>query len=364
MGSERKRTESNMQPPESSTVNHGIGSLFHSQADWFESVAKEMLPRVSIIITHYNYSNYLKRAISSAIAQIYPNVSVVVVDDASKLEERQKAETICEEMNSRVKFVGHSRNQGQVAAFYTGVDQGVAEFCCLLDPDDCYEPGYVSRLVQCHLRSEIYVAMVCSDQMYAIDGKIVTGGILPHDRLASSGRLHMDEARPSLLRFFGTFDKRWPWSSTSSMMFRRDALELMRPFRQFKTRIDADAYLATGARWMGGTLVLNESLVRREIHSENNFHTDVVISFRQNHEKATVRTSFPNAAREVFASILKNGGVQRLGAKHLRRVAMREFSARQMSEYRAEWPEVRHLLRWSDVMKARLRVRGRRNVII
>ena len=38
-------------------------------------------PRVSIVITNYNYAAYLPQAIESALAQTYAPVKVIVVDD-------------------------------------------------------------------------------------------------------------------------------------------------------------------------------------------------------------------------------------------------------------------------------------------
>ena len=40
-------------------------------------------PLVSIVIPVYNGNNYLKQAIDSALAQIYPRVEVLVINDGS-----------------------------------------------------------------------------------------------------------------------------------------------------------------------------------------------------------------------------------------------------------------------------------------
>jgi glycosyltransferase involved in cell wall biosynthesis len=38
---------------------------------------------VSIVVNNYNYGRFLETAIDSALAQIYPYVQVIVVDDGS-----------------------------------------------------------------------------------------------------------------------------------------------------------------------------------------------------------------------------------------------------------------------------------------
>ena len=45
-------------------------------------------PLVSIVITNYNYGRYLRAAIDSALAQTYPHVEVIVVDDGSTDDSR------------------------------------------------------------------------------------------------------------------------------------------------------------------------------------------------------------------------------------------------------------------------------------
>ena len=40
-------------------------------------------PLVSIIINNYNYANFIRDAIDSALAQTYLNTEIIVVDDGS-----------------------------------------------------------------------------------------------------------------------------------------------------------------------------------------------------------------------------------------------------------------------------------------
>ena len=50
-----------------------------------------MEPRVTVIIPNYNYNDYIKRAIQSAIDQTYQNISICVIDDGSDDFEKLKS---------------------------------------------------------------------------------------------------------------------------------------------------------------------------------------------------------------------------------------------------------------------------------
>jgi glycosyltransferase involved in cell wall biosynthesis len=43
----------------------------------------QQAPLVSIVVNNYNYAQFLRRAIESALDQTYTNIEVIVVDDGS-----------------------------------------------------------------------------------------------------------------------------------------------------------------------------------------------------------------------------------------------------------------------------------------
>ena len=61
-----------------------------------------MRPRVSIVIPAYNGSDYMKEAIDSALAQTYPDVEVLVVNDGS--DDDGRTEAIALSYGDRIRY--------------------------------------------------------------------------------------------------------------------------------------------------------------------------------------------------------------------------------------------------------------------
>ncbi len=99
-------------------------------------------PKVSIIIPNYNHGDYLPQAIESALAQTYPHVEVIVVDDGSTDHSAQ----VLARYADRVRCI-HQENAGLSAARNTGLGMARGDYIALLDADDMLEPDYLQTLV-------------------------------------------------------------------------------------------------------------------------------------------------------------------------------------------------------------------------
>jgi glycosyltransferase involved in cell wall biosynthesis len=92
-------------------------------------------PLVSVVIPTYNYGRYVAQAVDSALTQTYPAVEVIVVDDGSTDDTRQRLAGY----EGRIRYI-HQQNQGLSAARNTGIRAATGEFVAFLDSDDAFHP--------------------------------------------------------------------------------------------------------------------------------------------------------------------------------------------------------------------------------
>ena len=126
-----------------------------------------MNPNVAIIISNYNYGEYVLEAIDSALNQTYPNIRVYVLDDGSSDDSWDKISSItdeisAEEMNTPYYTGPIERRQRDNLYAYKTNNSGAstarnvamweawewAEIFGILDADDMYKPQKVEVLIQ------------------------------------------------------------------------------------------------------------------------------------------------------------------------------------------------------------------------
>jgi len=108
-----------------------------------------MKPLVSIIITYYNYEKYIKDCLLSCIAQTYPNIEIIVVNDASPDEGYKIINlTSWQHQDANIKLITHVENKGYAAAKNTGIRAAKGEFIVFIDADDCLTPDSVEVRVK------------------------------------------------------------------------------------------------------------------------------------------------------------------------------------------------------------------------
>ena len=98
----------------------------------------------SVVVTSYNYRDYVEKAIDTALAQTRAPIQVIVVDDGStdgspELLRKRYGD------DARVTLL-LGENGGQLAAFHRGLEACTGDVVCFLDADDYWGPEYLARI--------------------------------------------------------------------------------------------------------------------------------------------------------------------------------------------------------------------------
>lgn len=103
------------------------------------------MPKISVVVPIYNVETYLDQCVHSLLAQTYPDIEVILVDDGSP----DRCPTMCDmyaDHDKRVRVV-HQLNRGVSVARNVGMDMATGEWLMFCDPDDWYELSAVEIMV-------------------------------------------------------------------------------------------------------------------------------------------------------------------------------------------------------------------------
>ncbi len=286
----------------SAAVGGGQGG---NKADSQEAKASQLKPPlVSVVITNFNYGRFLGAAIASVRAQTYPDIECIVVDDHSTDE----SAVVLEQAKRAWPSLDVHRlpvNSGQSAAILKGLALANGNYVLLLDADDILFPECVATHLSAHMSSRRAVGFSCCDAVQIVGERMViarNGNIsnsfmrLPFDPslvsstallpLANCG-LQLPEIAAETVRHVPVTEAGWPWSTTSSMFFRKEALDLVIGAASLKNlRIATDNYLAHSINQLTGSLLLDAQLVGYRLHGSNGFNKRPALDNFLCHDKA------------------------------------------------------------------------------
>jgi glycosyltransferase involved in cell wall biosynthesis len=124
------------------------------------------MPKVSVIIPTYNQSHCIERSLNSAQEQTFKDIEILVCDDASTDDTKDKIRAFQKE-DTRVKLLCLNKNQGAGAARNIGLEAATGKYIAFLDSDDEWLPDKIFQQVK-RLDSEPEEVGVCFCGAYII----------------------------------------------------------------------------------------------------------------------------------------------------------------------------------------------------
>ena len=258
---------------------------------------------MSIIIPVYNGANYLREAIESALAQTYPEVEVIVVNDGST--DGGRTQDIALSYGSRIRYLA-KRNGGVATALNLGVREMRGEFFSWLSHDDTYYPEKIARQVE-HWRH------VADDRTILFSGSHI---IDECSRIIGTAPIHAFALSNSIVAVLGTY------VGGCSMLIPKSAFEQAGLFNErLRNSQDNELWLRMvmkgyRLRYMPDVLIQSRSHAEqgtrtdsvRHVEETRAFYTWALESVGPRHRIENARSLFrvlfmkrlPSAVRELF----------------------------------------------------------------
>lgn len=98
---------------------------------------------VSVTIVTYNSERFIERCLNSVLAQDYPDLEIIVVDNAST----DGTAAILEQFEDRCRVVYNRTNAGFAAAQNQAIRMSAGEWVLTLNPDVLLRSGFITELV-------------------------------------------------------------------------------------------------------------------------------------------------------------------------------------------------------------------------
>lgn len=121
-------------------------------------------PKVSIIVSNYNYGRFLFSCLDAITNQDYPNFEVIFIDDGSTDDSLE----IAKNFSSRMRIISQN-NRGVNSARNAGLHAAIGDYVALCDSDDIWEKNKLS--LQMNLMSSSSGAILVSSGVRYFDSE-------------------------------------------------------------------------------------------------------------------------------------------------------------------------------------------------
>ncbi|CAN5567198.1 hypothetical protein BH09GEM1_BH09GEM1_37850 [soil metagenome] len=211
---------------------------------------------VTVVIPVHNRRALIKATVSSALAQTWPDVEVLVVDDGST---DGTADVVEDAFGDRVRLVRLPANEGRSAARNVGWAQARGSLVAFLDSDDLWSPEKLARQIP-HCDDAAVAIVHC--HVSKIDE---AGNALDGESAELARAFAIADARGY---DYGGITETWCRMYTSAVVVRREALGTSGGFDTRLANFEDWDLLWRIAR-EGRVVTVRESLVQHRVHPGN-----------------------------------------------------------------------------------------------
>ncbi|GAB3828803.1 glycosyltransferase [Pontibacter rugosus] len=210
-------------------------------------------PLVSIICLCYNHERFLRAALDSVLAQTYPNLEIIIVDDCST----DGSEGVIQEYLHKypqLYFISTGHNRGNTAAFNIGWRASHGQFILDFATDDVLLPERVAQQVQHFQSLGPAYGVIYSDAEYISDDSVHLYLHSSKYKPAPDGNVFTDV----LQRYF---------ICPPTMLIRREVFEYLGGYDESLAYEDFDFWVRSARRFKYA--YLPQVTTRRRLHNRS-----------------------------------------------------------------------------------------------
>ena len=211
------------------------------------------MPKHSVILTNYNYDNFVGKCIESIANQNTKDLELLIVDDGSTDKSIEVINDYLELLSCHYELVVNPNNLGQGVSWSKAIELATGEYLSFIDSDDMWNHDKLSNV-------EIYFdrlpAIIQHDlQVFDSNGErgLFRGGVSHKDFYNEAlHKNHLPKFQPS-----------------TGLTIRADLAKKVLPIPS-DFRICADGYITRTTFCYGEVITIKKSLGKYRKHSSNN----------------------------------------------------------------------------------------------
>lgn len=178
-----------------------------------------MIPAVSVIVTVYNRTRYLRQALASVFEQTLRSYEIIVTADSDNEEIRE----ICESFGRpEIRYRRNPVTLGVALNLRAAMTEARGKYIAVLNDDDVWTPGFLGKLVAPLEQDANRVLAFCDHWMMSGDGTINAAQTDEVSRYYA--RADLPEGEVANLAAFALEKKGVPLAMGA--LFRKDAVDL------------------------------------------------------------------------------------------------------------------------------------------